>query len=112
MQTEVRTDASDIAELRTLQWLALTLTPAVGASRGRKLVQQFNGIDRLFAASLTELEAAGLPGVAAQSLALGKSLELAGDELDRVKACGAQVIAKDDPNYPKRLYEIYDPPLV
>ena len=79
---------------------------------GGKLVELFNGIDRLFTASLTELEAAGLPGAAAQSLALGKSLELAGDELDRVKACGARVVAQDDPEYPKRLYEIYDPPLV
>ena len=112
METDFRPNAPDIAEPRTLQWLALTLTPGVGASRGRKLVQLFNGIDRLFAASLTELEAAGLPGVAAQSLALGKSLDLAGDELDRIKACGTQVIAQDDPEYPKRLYEIYDPPLV
>lgn len=96
----------------TLQWLALSLTPGVGAGRGRKLVELFDGIDRLCHASLTELEAAGLAAASAQSLALGKSLELAGDELDRVKALGACVVAPDDPDYPKRLYEIYDPPLV
>lgn len=96
----------------TLQWLALSLTPGVGAGRGRKLVELFDGIDRLCHASLTELEAAGLAAASAQSLALGKSLELAGDELDRVKALGACVVAPDDPGYPKRLYEIYDPPLV
>ena len=50
METELRADAPDIAELRTLQWLALTLTPAVGASRGRKLVQLLNEIDGLFKA--------------------------------------------------------------
>jgi len=96
----------------TLQWLALALTPGVGAGRGRKLVELFDGIKRLFSASLTELEAAGIPASAAQSIALGKSLELAAEELDRVKAMGAAVIAQDDPGYPKRLYEIYDPPLV
>jgi DNA processing protein len=73
----------------TLQWLALSLTPGIGAGRGRKLVELFDGIDRLSRASLTELEGAGLPAASAQSLALGKSLELAGDEMDRVKALGA-----------------------
>jgi DNA processing protein len=112
METEFSVKTHDVAESRMLQWLALSLTPGVGAGRGRKLVELFNGIERLFTASLTELEAAGIPGAAAQSLALGKSLELAGDELDRVKACGGCIVAQDDPRYPKRLYEIYDPPLV
>jgi len=58
---------------RTLRWLALSLTPGVGAGRGRKLVELFDGIERLFSASLTELEAAGMPVAAAQSIALGKS---------------------------------------
>ena len=96
----------------TLQWLALSLTPGVGASRGRKLVELFDGVERLFTASLTELEAAGLPAASAQSLALGKSLELAADELDRVKALGGSVVPLDHPNYPERLREIYDPPMV
>ena len=96
----------------TLQWLALAMTPGVGAGRGRKLVELFDGIDRLFAASLTELESAGLPAGSAQSLGLGKSLELAAEELDRLKEIGARVIAQDDPAYPHRLGEIYDPPLV
>ena len=47
-----------------------------------------------------------------RSLALGKSLELAVEELDRVKALGARVIAQADADDPKRLYEIYDSPLV
>lgn len=84
----------------------------MGAGRGRKLVELFDGIDRLFSSALTELEAAGLPAAAAQSIALGKSLELAAEQHDRIKAMGASVIAQDDPCYPKRLYEIYDPPLV
>jgi DNA processing protein len=43
---------------------------------------------------------------------MGKSMDLAADELDRVKTSGARVVAQDDPEFPKRLYEIYDPPLV
>ena len=96
----------------TLQWLALSMTPGVGAGRGRKLVELFDGIDRLLVASLTKLESAGLPASAAQSLGLGKSLELAAEELDRCKENGVRVVAQDDPAYPHRLGEIYDPPLV
>jgi DNA processing protein len=75
-------------------------------------VESFGGIDRLFAASLTALEAAGLPAAAAQSSALGKSLELAAAEFDHIKEVGARVIVPGDAEYPRRLLEIYDPPLV
>lgn len=112
MSTQLTTNLLTSDNLHTQQWLALSLTSGVGASRGRKLIALFDGIERLFAATLTDLEAAGIPAPAAQSIALGKSMELAADELDRVKAMGAAVIAQDDPHYPKRLYEIYDPPLV
>jgi DNA processing protein len=112
MQTKTDIQPVEVAGERTLRWLALSTTPGIGAGRGRKLVEYFDGVERLFAASLTELEAAGIPAAAAQSIALGKSLELAADELDKVKAAGAAVIAQDDERYPHRLKEIYDPPLV
>lgn len=96
----------------TLHWLALAMTPGVGAGRGKKLVELFDGVENIFRASLTELEGAGLPAPAAQSIATGKSMELAAEEVDRVKAFGGSVVGKDDANYPRRLGEIYDPPLV
>ena len=112
METELLPRAEDFALERRLQWLAVSLTPGVGVGRGRKLVGHFGGIDRLFAASLTELEAAGLAAASAQSLVSGKSLELAATEYDHVREAGATVIAGDDADFPKRLLEIYDPPLV
>jgi len=112
MSTHLSVNPAGSSAVHTQQWLALSLTPGVGAGRGRKLVELFDGVERLFSSSLTELEAAGLPAAAAQSIALGKSMELAAEEQDRIKAMGASVIAQDDPCYPKRLYEIYDPPLV
>jgi DNA processing protein len=96
----------------TLKWLALSLTPGIGANRGRKLVELFDGVDRLFSASLTELEAADLPAASTESLSLGKSMELAVAEFDRVNAIGGSIVALDHTNYPKQLREIYDPPLV
>ncbi len=112
MQAEVPVRAEDYALTRKLQWLALSQTPGIGAGRGRKLVDHFGTIDRLFAASLTELEACGIPAAAAQGIALGKSLELASAEYDRIREMGAAIIVRGDPEFPNRLLEIYDPPLV
>ena len=53
-----------------------------------------------------------MPVVSAQSLATGKSLELAQQEIAKAAECGAKIIALDDPAYPARLKEIYDPPVV
>jgi DNA processing protein len=95
-----------------LNWLALAMTPGIGAGRGKKLVEYFGGVANVFAAPLTDLEAAGLPAAAAQSIALGKSLELAASELDRLRELGGSVVVPSDEAYPKRLLEIYDPPLI
>ncbi len=95
-----------------LSWLALALTPAVGPGRGRKLVEHFGGIENLFRASLTELEAAGMQAVSAQAIGTGRSLALAEEEMVRASAAGAVVIALADPAYPPLLQQIYDPPLV
>lgn len=111
MEVEAPIRGEDYALTRKLQWLALSLTPGVGAGKGRKLVERFGGTDALFAASLTELEACGLPAASAQSIALGKSLELAAAEYDHVREAGASVIVPGDAEFPSRLLEIYDPPL-
>ena len=96
----------------TLQWVALAMTPGVGAGRGKKLVEFYGGVSNIFTASLTDLEAAGLPAAAAQSIALGKSVEMAGSEIDRLREMGASIVVPSDEAYPKRLLEIYDPPLI
>lgn len=112
MEAELAVRAEDYAHTRKLQWLALSQTPGIGAGRGRKLVEHFGTIDRIFTAPLTELEASGLPAAAAQSLALGKSLELAAAEYDRIREMGAELAVLGDVDFPQRLLEIYDPPLV
>ena len=93
-------------------WLALALTPGLGPTRVRKLVEHFGSAERVFQASLTELEATGMPAVSAQSLATGKSFELAQHEQAKAAGCEAKIIALADPAYPARLKEIYDPPVV
>jgi DNA processing protein len=93
-------------------WLALTLTSGLGPTRAKRLVEFFGSVDKVFQASLTELEAAGLPAAAAQSIAMGPSIEIAQDELAKSTAAGIKCVTIDDLEYPARLRQIYDPPLV
>jgi len=96
----------------SLQWLALALTPGLGPTKARRVIEFFGSVQALFRASLTELEAAGLRAVSAQALGTGRSMELARDELAKAAAADARIIALDDPGYPEQLKQIYDPPLI
>ncbi len=97
---------------QALEWVALTLTPGLGPTTARKLVAHFGSAEAVLRASLTELEGAGIQAVSAQSLATGKSAELAREELARARDANITVVSMDDPLYPRRLKEIYDPPVI
>jgi DNA processing protein len=97
---------------RLLEWLGLALTPGLGPTKSKKLAEHFGGPEGVFRASLTELEGVGIQAVSAQSLATGKSAELAREEMARAAEVGVTIISVDDSSYPTRLKEIYDPPLV
>jgi DNA processing protein len=96
----------------SMQWLAMALTPGLGPTKARRVIEFFGSVQALFRASLTELEGAGLRAVSAQSLGTGRSMELAQDELGKTAAADAQIVALDDPRYPPQLKQIYDPPLI
>jgi len=106
------TAAVPVASTHTLEWLALSLTQGLGPTTSRKLVEHFGSAEAVFRASLTELEGVGIQAVSAQSLATGKSGELAREEVARAAADGVTILSMDDPQYPRRLKEIYDPPIV
>src|SRR5437016_4553332 len=95
-----------------IYWLALSLTPGLGPTRGRKLVQHFGNAQDVFHAALTELESLGLQAQSAQSIVMGKSLELAHAEYAKAATAKIEVLTRDDAAWPARLSEIYDPPLV
>ena len=97
---------------RTREWLALSATPGLGPTRIKRLLERFGDVGQVFRASLTELEAAGIPAASSQSIALGSSMQLADEELEKVHAAGATLLVPDDPAYPRQLLEIYDPPAV
>src|SRR5579872_1963245 len=101
-----------LAESSSKYWLALALTQGLGPTKARRLVEFFGGLEGVFHASLTELEASGIQATSAQSLGTGRSLELAQDELARAVSSNVRVIGYDDSAYPANLKQIYDPPLV
>ena len=100
------------AATHLLEWLAISLTPGLGPTKSRKLVEHFGSPEAVFRASLTELESTGIQAVSAQSLATGKSAELAREEIANAAAADAILLSMDDSSYPPRLKEIYDPPLI
>jgi DNA processing protein len=93
-----------------LGWLALALTPGLGARMAGKLLRAFGSPDAIFNASLTALEAQRLPAAVAQALHTKQPLSLAAKELAQADAAGCRLLTWDEPEYPARLREIYDPP--
>jgi DNA processing protein len=95
-----------------IAWLALALTPGLGARRIRKGTEMLGDVSRLFHLSLTELESLHFPAPAAQFLFHGKARAEAEQELARVHEQGGAVLTYADEEYPERLREIFDPPPV
>jgi DNA processing protein len=95
-----------------IHWLALTLLPGVGARTGQKLLQKFRTPQAIFRASRTELEAAGIGGSVAQSIASGCSFEDAAAQQRLVQNSGTEIVSCNDPRYPPLLREIFDPPIL
>ncbi|MEO8737915.1 MAG: DNA-processing protein DprA [Edaphobacter sp.] len=93
-------------------WMALTLTPGMGPTRIAKAVKALGTAEHLFEASLTELEATGMPAQSAQFIFEGKARAAADDEMRRVEEAGGSILTQEDEAYPERLREIYDPPAV
>lgn len=101
-----------VPSTHVLEWLSLSLTSGLGPTKARKLVEHFGSAEAVFHASLTELEGTGIKAVSAQSIAIGKSSELAREEIARAAGAGVTIVSGEDASYPARLKEIYDPPLV
>jgi len=103
--------APALSKEEELHWLALRLVPGLGLRKAAQMLQQFRTPQAIFRASRTELEAAGLPGSIAQSIASGCTFEDAVDQQEKMLACGAALVPLNDPRFPSLLKEIFDPPI-
>lgn len=95
-----------------LHWLALTLVPGLGARTSGKLLERFRTPQAVFRASRTELEAAGVSGTVAQSIASGCTFEDAAAQQEKMRQAGAVLVTINDQCYPPLLREIFDPPVL
>ena len=96
-----------------LAWLAMALTPGLGRTRVARAVAQLQGgAAEIFELPLTGLEALRLPAESCQFLADGRARTAAEKEWKRVLDAGATLLTPDDEDFPARLLEIYDPPVV
>jgi DNA processing protein len=99
-------------DVARIAWMALMLTPKMGTTRIWKAMDRLGSAERLFEASLTELEALGMPAQSAQFVFEGKARAAAEDEIKRTMEAGGKILTPEDAAYPERLREIYDPPAV
>ena len=93
--------------------IRLNLIPDAGSARLRRALDAFGGLDRLWAASVSELQqAAGLSRPFAERLAAARQDDARFErELALAERCGVAILTLADAAYPARLRTIPDPPL-
>jgi len=97
----------------SLSWLALTLTPGVAARFSAKLLREFGSPDDVFRASPAQLRACSLPSETAQAVVKKEAFKRAEKDLAYLrKVEGLRLIHWTEPEYPKNLLQIYDPPVL
>jgi len=92
-------------------WLALSLTPGVGSTLMRRLLDRFKTPEAIFHVPTKELSRIeGLGEKVAQEIRKGPLEKVVEKELYLLREAGGRVITLTDEEYPKRLKDIYDPP--
>ena len=94
-----------------LHWLALCLVPGLGTRKAGQLIGKYRSPHAIFRTSRSELEAAGLAGSVAQTIASGCTFEDAVEQQQKMLESGARLVPISDAAYPARLLEIFDPPI-
>jgi DNA processing protein len=97
----------------SLSWLALTLTPGLACRLSARLLKEFGSPDEVFRATLPRLERCNLPSAVAQAVYKKQSFKRAEKELAGVRNIDrCRLLNWTDPEYPRNLLEIYDPPVL
>ncbi len=97
---------------RYAYWLAVLLTPGIGARLAAMLLKRFGSPECIFAAPRTELEACGVPAPVAQTIHSRVPLKAAEQELEKVRQLACRLLAWDESDYPQLLKQIPDPPVL
>ena len=95
----------------SLHWLALVLTPGIGARKSADLIEAYRSPTALFRASASELRGCGVQAAVAQAIASGCAFDTAIRLQERMKAELIGLVTIQDALYPELLRHIYDPPI-
>ncbi len=93
-------------------WLGLLRTPELGVRGQLNLLGQYKTALAVHHASLTGLEGCQIAAVAAQFIFHGQALEAGFAELQQARDQGIEIVTMHDPRYPRRLREVYTPPIL
>jgi DNA processing protein len=95
----------------SLPWLALTMTQGIAARLSARLLDEFGSPDEVFRAPLPHLERCNLPAAVAQAVFKKQAFKRAEKELATIRTIeNVRLVNWTDPEYPRMLREIYDPP--
>ena len=90
-------------------WLTLVMVPGVGTTHFIRLLARFHTPGAVLGSSVGALREVVGPALAERIIQYADVADVAGQE--RLMAqCAATLITLEDPDYPLRLAEIYDPP--
>ena len=97
----------------SLPWLALALTPGLACRLCARLLRKIGSPERIFHASLTELESCSLPARVAQAIHSKEAFKRAEKELAGIRNIpGCRLLNWTEPEYSQKLLQIYDPPVL
>lgn len=94
------------------EWVALHLVPGLGSRSMHRLVDRFGHPNRVFRASLKELQASGLSDTVARRVRQKVFSRDPDRELRELERMGGRVLTFRDPDYPPPLRRIPGPPMV
>ena len=93
-------------------WVGFSSVRGIGPMKFRALLNHFGDLEEAWRADARELKEAGLDQRALRNLTTKRSKTSLDAEMEKIEHQGAKVLTWDDPTYPPRLLNIYNPPPV
>jgi len=93
------------------EWLTLAMVPGVGTGKFIQLLARFRTPGSVLGASRSAIESVVGPALAKRISTYSEAVDVAA-QVRAMEERGVKLITLDDDQYPTRLAEIYDPPLV